>query len=399
MTRTGPLVALVILLSACGAWVTDILEFGSLEVRTVTRSGAPVSGSELVLYNDLQVMGVGFTDSDGVHRFDFVPPQFYGVHNEPPDGHMRPEDVVGGPSTAYVQGITMKEGDEKSISFTFLRVGPGRIDVSVTDPNGTPIEDTEVFLYGPEGTLSEKFIGSSGSVSFDSVSFGNRGIRVVPPRSYLDIDEGFFFQHGLLIDEGWTEEVNFVLEKCLGTVRASVQDASGAPVAAHPLRLYSSTETLEVRDTGADGLAVFDSIGCGGPRGLALVETPEWFFEEGRGLSFYDGISVTQGSDQTFSFSVERCSGEIGIRVEDEGGTPVSGVALELYAGGRTWDQGVTGSDGLLSFTEACGMEIGVRVVPPAGYTVPPGRGFSFYDGLRPDLGGRVELVFRLQAL
>ena len=107
---------------------------------------------------------------------------------------------------------------------------------------------------------------------------------------------------------------------------------------------------------------------------------------------------MTQGSDQTFSFSVERCSGEIGIRVEDEVGTPVSGAELELYAGGRTWDEGVTGSDGLLSFTEACGMEIGVRVIPPTGYTVPPGRGFSFYDGLRPDLDGRVDLVFRLQA-
>ena len=132
MTKSGLLLVLVLLLSACAAWITDILDFGSLEVSTVTRSGAPVSGSELVLYNDLQVMGVGFTDSDGVHRFEFVPPQFYGVHNEPPDGHMRPEDLVGGPSTAYVQGITMKEGDEKSISFTFLRVGPGRIDVSVT---------------------------------------------------------------------------------------------------------------------------------------------------------------------------------------------------------------------------------------------------------------------------
>ena len=177
-----------------------------------------------------------------------------------------------------------------------------------------------------------------------------------------------------------------------------MQDASGAPVAAHPLRLYSSTETLEVKDTGADGLAVFDSIGCGGPRGLAMVQRPGWLFEEGRGLSFYDGISVTQGSDQTFSFSVERCSGEIGVRVEDEGGTPVSGAVLELYAVGRTWDEGVTGGDGLLTFTEACGMEVGVKVVPPTGYTVSQGRGLSFFDGLRPDLNGRVELVFRLRA-
>ena len=88
MSRTGPLLVLVILLSACAAWITDILDFGSLEVRTMTRSGAPVSGSELFLYNDLQIMAVGFTDASGIHSFDFMPPQFYGLHNEPPDGHM-----------------------------------------------------------------------------------------------------------------------------------------------------------------------------------------------------------------------------------------------------------------------------------------------------------------------
>ena len=397
MTKSGLLLVLVLLLSACAAWITDILDFGSLEVSTVTRSGAPVSGSELVLYNDLQVMGVGFTNANGVHRFDFVPPQFYGVNNEPPDGHMRPEDVMGGPSTAYIQGITMKEGDEQSISFTFVRIGPGRIDVSVTDPKGTAIEDTKVFLYGPEGTLSEKLVSSSGLVSFDQVSFGNRAIRVVPPRSYLDTDEGFFFQHGILIDEGWIEEVSFVLEKCLGTVRGSVQDVSGAPVTEHPVRLYSSTATLEFKDTGVDGVAVFDSIPCGN-FGIALVQRPGWVLEEGQGLSFRDGISVINQSDQGFSFSVESCSGEVGIRVEDENNDPVGEALIELYATNRTWDQDVTGADGALTFTGACGMEVGVKITPPAGYTVQQGRGFSFFDGLNPEPGGRIEVVFRLQA-
>ena len=67
MTRNGLLLVLVILLSACAAWITDILEFASLEVQTVTRSGAPVSGSEVVLYNDVQIMAVGFTDASGIH--------------------------------------------------------------------------------------------------------------------------------------------------------------------------------------------------------------------------------------------------------------------------------------------------------------------------------------------
>jgi len=581
MTRTGLLLVLVILLSACAAWITDILDFGSLKVQTVTRSGAPVSGSELILYNDLQVMGVGFTNSAGIYRFDIVPDQPSGVHNEPPDGHMRPEDVVGGSSTAYVENITMKEGDEQSISFTLVRVGSGRIDVSVRDTNGAPIESTKVVLYGPEGTLSEKITESSGVASFDPVSFGNRAIRVVPPRAYLDSDGGFFFQHGILIDEDWTEEVSFILEKCLGTVQGSVQDVSGAPVMEHTVRLYSSTSTLELKDTGADGVAVFDSIPCGnrglslvetpgwsfeegrgrsfhdgifvsrgsdqtfsfivepcrgtvrgsvqdvsgapvvehtvrlyssmstlelkdtgvdgvavfdsipcGDRGLSLVETPGWLFEEGRGLSFFDGISVTDQSDQTFSFTVEpcrgtvrgsvqdvsgvpvtghpirlysststlelkdtgadgvavfdsilcgnlgitllqspgwifeegrglsffdgisvtdqsdqgfsftveSCSGEVGILVEDQNSDPVSGALLELYAADRTWDQDITGADGALTFTGACGMEVGVKVTAPAGYTVQQGRGFSFFDGLNPEPGGRIEVVFRLQS-
>ena len=398
MIRTArPLFALVILLSACATLFTDIIEFGSLEVLTVTRSGVPVTGSELTLYNNVQISAVGFTGADGKYRFKFISPQIYGVHNEPPDGYMRPEDMAGGISTAYTHQIVIEEGDEKHASFSFVKIGPGRIDVSVMDLDGTPIEETKVFLYGPQGDLSEKLVGSSGSVSFDPVSFGNRGIRVVPPRLYLDGDEGFFFQDGLLIDEGWTEEVSFILEKCLGTLRASVQDDSGAPFPEYPIRLYSPTADLDVRDTGTDGVAVFDSIACGN-RGLAMVQRPGWLFEEGRGLSFHDGISVTRQSDQMFSFTVEACRGEVGVRVEDENSDPVSGALLELYALNRTWDQDVTGANGVLTFTQACGMEVGVRVTPPAGYTVPEGRGSSFYDGLRPDIGGRVELVFRLQA-
>ena len=397
MTKTVSFILLIIILSACATLITDILDYGSLEVEMVTRSGSPVPGTEVALYNDVQVIALGFTGTDGKYLFEFVPPQFYGVHNEPPSGYARPEDMIGGPPTAHVDQIEMKEGDRKAVSFTLVKIGPGRIDVSVTDVDGTPLEETEVILYGPQGDLSEKLAGPAGSVSFDPVGFGNWGIRVVPPRLYLDEDEGSFFQDRILIDEGWTEEVSFALEKCLGTVRATVQDASGAPFPEYPIQLYASKGDPDVKDTGTDGMAVFDSIACG-DRGLALGETPGWFFEDGRGLSFYDGISVTHQSDQTFFFSVKRCSGEISIRVEDEGGAAVSGAVLELYSADRTWDQDTSGNDGHSTFTEACGMEVGVKIIPPSGYTVPQGRGLSFFDGLRPDLDGTVELVFRLKA-
>ena len=165
----------------------------------------------------------------------------------------------------------------------------------------------------------------------------------------------------------------------------------------HTVRLYSSTETLELISTGADGVAVLDSINCGN-LGIALVQRPGWTFQEGRGLSFYDGISVINQSDQGFSFSVESCSGEVGSRVEDQNSDPVTGALLELYATNRTWDQDGTDADGALTFTGACGMEVGVKITPRAGYTVQQGRGFSFFDGFNPEPGGRIEVVFRLQA-
>ena len=76
MIRTArPLFAVVILLSACATLFTDIIEFGSLEVLTVTRSGVPVTGSELTLYNNVQISAVGFTGADGKYRFKFISPQ------------------------------------------------------------------------------------------------------------------------------------------------------------------------------------------------------------------------------------------------------------------------------------------------------------------------------------
>ena len=204
---------------------------------------------------------------------------------------------------------------------------------------------------------------------------------LVPPREYLDSDEGFFFQHGILIDEGWTEEVSFILEKCLGTVRGSVQDISGTPVIEHTVRLYSSTATLELKDTGADGLAVFDSIPCGN-RGLSLVETPGWFFNQGRGLSFHDGISVSRGSDQTFSFTVEPCRGTVRGSVQDVSGAPVVEHTVRLYSSTATLELKDTGADGVAVFDSIdCGNR-GLSLVETPGWSFEEGRGLSFHDGI-----------------
>ena len=64
MTKTVPFILLILLLSACATLITDILDYGSLEVETVTRSGSPVPGTEIALYNDVQVVALGFTGTE-----------------------------------------------------------------------------------------------------------------------------------------------------------------------------------------------------------------------------------------------------------------------------------------------------------------------------------------------
>lgn len=197
----------------CAELVTDILEYATVEVSTTLRSGEPVRGVPLTLYIGGRNMAFGKTDAAGGYVFRFVPPNLYGVWEGSKPGYYRLDELLGGPVRHYVDGIELGEGDRESVSFTYLKVGPGKISVTVGEPDGTPIEQAQVTLYSPQQAVEDKNTDPNGRVSFDPVPFGNWGVVVLPPAGYVAAGTGTLFEDEILIEEGLEEEVSFTLTR------------------------------------------------------------------------------------------------------------------------------------------------------------------------------------------
>jgi hypothetical protein len=394
--RFAPLLFVILLLGGCAEIVTDILEYGSVLVEARRRSGEPVPGVSLTLYTGARVMAYGTTGADGNLKFENLPPDGFGVYAEPPEGYARPETLLGGPSTISVSGLALEEGGQRTVTFTYLKIGPGAISVRLTGPDGTPVPGIAMTLYRPTGPEREAVSDAQGSALFDAVPFGSWGIALYPPRGFLDWDEPTPFRDGIAIEEGSSESVAFALERCQGTVEARVSDRAGAPVEGHPVQLYDADGVLDDGVTGADGIHSFGPLSCWDV-GLRLGRLVPWTHEEGRGRSFHDGIRVTRGSLQTFDFEVVRCTGTIRVRVQDAGGQPVPGAGLSFFTSERAVAQGVTDGTGAFAISDAgCGVEYGVSIQPPPGFSVQEGRGFSFFDGIVVREGGEALVTFRL---
>lgn len=394
--RGLPLLALLPF-SACADWVTDILPYGEVEVQTTRTNGDAVPGTQVILYIGAQNRGIGYTDSLGLHRFRFLPPNLYGVYAEPPAGYIRPEVLLGGHTTAFVDDIRLGAGERKVITFTYLKEGPGRITVAVREPDGSAVKDTEVLLYSPKGVHAVTRMGDQTQVIFEPVPFGMWGVRVVPPEIYLEEGQRDFVKDGLLVEQGSSRNADFILEKCLGDLMARVRTSLGQPVAGLSVRLYRPTGPVEEKTTDSTGEATFGPLFCR-TFGLAVLPKLGWEFEEGYGKSYWDGLRVQRGVRRTVNFTVDPCAGVIESRVRDEMGNAVKGARMALYVPEGEIRTGETDESGVQRFTDIpCGREYGVRITPPSGYSVEEGRGKSFFDGLKPRGPVPTVLEFRLK--
>jgi len=199
----------------------------------------------------------------------------------------------------------------------------------------------------------------------------------------------------LLLLPACAEMVTDIFE--YGTVEVEVVQQDGEPVPGANLTLYRSYQVMAQGVTDETGRHLFEFVPST-RYGIMLGPGVGYIFEEGRGTSFVDGLWMGEGEVHTHSFTVIGCSPELQVRVEDEAGIPVPGAGLELYYTHGLLATGASGADGLFTFSAAtCGMEYGVRVLPPQGYTVVEGRGSSFIDGIRLDPEEKLLITFRLQ--
>ena len=282
------------------------------------------------------------------------------------------------------------------------------VQVIATRRNGDPIPGVRLVLYTGQRPMGYATTGSDGRFTFTRVPQGDYGVSAQVPAGYdvienLTAGPSSVYHDALIVANDTLSPVRFIFLKVgPGAVVVHVAQSDGTPLSGVTVQLYDSRKIDGVATTDVAGRAVFNLV----PFGLygVTVIRPFLYRDYLRPAdsltSSRDNLLVEQGSRDSVDFSFARCAGAVRATVQDSTGAPVPNTAVELYTSTDVLGDGKTGPDGQFVFAPvACAIQLGVRINPPAGYSVTQGRGSSFIDGLTPANGATINAVFRVQRL
>lgn len=166
-----------------------------------------------------------------------------------------------------------------------------------------------------------------------------------------------------------------------GEVHVTVTTDAGAPVPDIPLTLYTGQRPIEYAKSDLAGSYTFQRV----PRGSygVLATVPAGTGDLGDSYLVRDGLEMTPGVRRTVAFTLARCEGAIIVAVREVSGEPAIGVPLTLYSSAGVLDTARSAQDGTHRFASVTCGEYGVQLGENPGYTLTPGRGGSYLDGIR----------------
>jgi hypothetical protein len=133
-------------------------------------------------------------------------------------------------------------------------------------------------------------------------------------------------------------------------------------------------------------MVTMDTVLMVEPHGVRVVN-PRGFrmLGEGPGISYVDQLLLADGDTRELTFRMQRTArATVEVRAIDQDGRAVPSARVVLYTGTGTERDVRTDANGAATMADVINdTEYGVRLVPPAGYTITEGRGLSFVDGLR----------------
>ncbi|MEO7456618.1 MAG: hypothetical protein ABIY52_10180, partial [Gemmatimonadaceae bacterium] len=213
---------------------------------------------------------------------------------------------------------------------------------------------------------------------------------------YLDVNESpALYKDEIVVEGGSSQLVPIAIAKCTGSIAVSVKDQGAQAVAGYPLTLYTAKSVTQDGVTGADGVFRSGVIACD-EYGVSLKASAGYVLTPGRGKTFVDGLVVHRGTALSAALTVQSCTATLAVSATDAAGLPVAGARFTLYTASSFLSTLNSDAGGRATFPVPCGQDVGVNVVPPAGYTVTSGRGSSYFDGINLSNGSTAARTFIL---
>jgi hypothetical protein len=91
-----------------------------------------------------------------------------------------------------------------------------------------------------------------------------------------------------------------------------------------------------------------------------------------------DEVWVEEGGHEVVHLTIHRCEGRIGVRVIDDGGTPVEDVRVWVHRGPAIISEMETDPNGRIRFSDLPCGRLSVSLEAPTGYTLRPGGGQTY---------------------
>jgi hypothetical protein len=279
------------------------------------------------------------------------------------------------------------------------------VTVVVTTRSGAPIPGAALTLYTGQRPMGYASTGADGRHVFVDVPQGNYGVFAIPPDGYVPIENLLggpptIYKDKLIVARDTLSPVRFTyLKRGPGTLVAMVVEPTGTPIPGAAVTASSVSGVDTTATTDARGVATFSNVPFG-LHALNVRRPPPYrdFVMPNDSLSkVRDSLIVEAGSTDTAIFRLSKCAGTLTALALDSTGMPVANATMKVYTSTEQLAQLATDTTGRISFSNApCVIQFGVSITPPAGYSVPTGRGSSFFDALTVVNNAAVSVTFHL---
>jgi hypothetical protein len=185
-----------------------------------------------------------------------------------------------------------------------------QLDVITRDQSGSPMVGVPLVLYTGDRPMGYASSDASGHFLFTRVPVGVYGVKVERQTGGTYFlkpgDSDYAYRDQLSIGPGARDSLRFVLERCAGTLRATILDENGMSVPGAFVRVYTTREVVDSAFTGDDGRATFSDVPCVITVGIQLGTSSKYTVTDGEGSSVFDGLKFTTGQAIDVVFHVRR---------------------------------------------------------------------------------------------